>query len=151
MVEMTQQAEAGHVGGGVRAHRERGVACIRVEPLHRVDDRSEILGCEPARLDRLRRDARADRLGQDEHVPGAAARLLQRLRTRHAAQHAQPVLELGIEHRVATGDCTVCLRRLVAPALEDAHQHLVRHHLLWKSADGQSDARLSPHRVDIGQ
>ena len=78
-------------------------------------------------LGRRGQDARAERLGQQQHVPGLRARVGEHLVRMHKAGHTQAVLGLLVQNAVPARDDRARLIYLVIPAAQDGPHRAVGH------------------------
>src|SRR5690606_21847170 len=148
LVQVPEQAEAGDVGGGLDAGRERRQGGVPVEGGH---DGDRLLEALAGRLVPVVEDAQAEGLGEREGQPGAAGVVAQEAVGVGDAGDRLPVLGLGgvdavpaAEHRAGR----LAHRRAAA-------QHL-RGDVEGDAVPGpreeiDRDDRGAAHRVDVGQ
>src|SRR5579862_7395288 len=113
MAQVTEQAEAGHIGRRMRARGERGVLGRFVQRRHELRDLAQLACRDPSLFDRLRGDAEADRFAEYEPVAGARVRVRERRSGVYGPDDAQAVLELGVLDGMAADDCAPRLCGLV--------------------------------------
>jgi hypothetical protein len=150
-VQVAEQPEPGHVGGRPHPGGQRGLARARVEQRHRGHGGIYHLGRGRATLERGRDHRGADRLGEDELVPGCRAVDGHQRGRVGQAHHGQAVLGHRVVDGVAARDEAAGLGR----HLRAAAQHLAEDRDVEPVAGpgGQVDREQRPaaHRVHVGQ
>ena len=149
LAQVPEQPEAGHVGDGVRieiAQRSGGHA---VERRHRRDRGGEDVGIDGILAQRIRDDARAERLGEHEEVADPGAGIAPDALGMDDPGDGQAIQRLCGRDRVPAEDR--CARRIrdVGPAAQDLAD-LVGRQVIGKAADGKGEERLAAHREDVG-
>jgi hypothetical protein len=150
-VQVAQQPEPGHVGGRPHPRGQRGLARARVEQRHRGHGGVYHPGRGRAVLERGGDHAGADRLGEDELVPGRGPVDGQQSGRVGQAHHGQAVLGHRVVDRMAARDEAPGFGR----DLRAAAQHLAEQGEVEPVArpGGEVDREQRPaaHRVHVGQ
>ena len=122
--QMSEEAEPGHVGEGVHREPPRGEDLARptVQCRHQLHHPPLQIRRRLPLLDGGGGDARADRLGEEQHVAGPRSGVGEDASGMHHPGDRHPVLGLGVVDRVATEDGDARLVGLALAALEDAGQ-----------------------------
>ncbi len=149
-VQVAEQPEAGDVGRGHHAGRERGLAGAGVEPRHRVHRRPQHPGGHGGALERGRDHAGAQRLGEDQPVTGR--RPVDRHQPARVGQaddrHA--VLRHRVVDRVPAGHQTAGRRRYLGAAAQHRGEHLQRQPVTRPGGQVHREQRAPAHGVDVG-
>ena len=153
LAEMTEQTEAGDVGGAVHcvAERPSRVASARIERGHDVDRGGEQLGTRTVALHRGRDHAEPDRLGEHERIAGLRARVAPDAVGFDGADDGQSELRLRVVDRVPTRDQRARRARDVGATVDDAGEQLERQSLARPGDEVQREDRRGSHRVHVGQ
>ena len=148
---MAGEAEPGHVGGGPDTVAERGLGGLTVQGGHGARGGGDGRFRGPPGLERGRDHPRAERLGEDHHVPGPAPRVGEDPLRVHEAGDRVAELDLGVAHRVSAEEHAAGLPELGRPAPHDGSRPLQGEVALGEGRDGERGQGSAPHRVDVGE
>ena len=150
LLQVPDQAEAGHVGGCAGPHAPHGRAGPGIERRHHAGRLVSQLPAGPAPLDRRGDDPHGERLGEHQRHAGTGSRRPHDLVGVSRARDGHAVLGLGIVDGMAPHDRDPRLPRLVHPALEDAGEQ-VEVEPLRPADEVQREQGPAAHRVDVAQ
>src|SRR5690606_28006686 len=148
LVEVAEEAEAGHVGGADGARVQGGGGRVRVQRRHGGDGVLEHLA---GRLVPVVQDAGPERLGEGERHAGPA-----RVVAEEAVRVGDPgdghaVLGLGVVHAVAAADVAAREGRDVQAAAQDLPRDLERQDVAGPGEQVHRDEGAAADRVDVRQ
>ena len=126
------------------------VSCDLVEGGHQSVGESQGLRGRHLRLGGRGQDADAERLREEQHVPGPGAGVGQHLLRMDEARDSETVLGLLVQDAVAPGDESPGLIDLVVSAPQELVHRLLGH-VRRDGHDVQAQLRLAPHGVDIAE
>lgn len=149
--QVAEKAEAGHVGAGVDAHLRHDLGRRLVQGRH---DRHRLRGgvaVYQALVDPCGDDPHAQRLGEQQPIPGPRSRLGHDAIGVHQADGAEAVLRLVVIDGVAAQDADPGLGRLVAAPAQDLSQQTKGEAPYGEADDVQSEQGASALGVDIAE
>ncbi len=149
--EMTEQAEAGDVGGATAVERDCGAASNVVERRHRRDERGQVTSDQLSGLGRRRKNASADGLRENQDVADSGASVGEHAAWVDPASNGQAKLYLVVGDCVATNDYRARRVDDVLPSAENLAEHFDRQLARREGSDVHRGEGLAAHRVDIGQ
>jgi hypothetical protein len=150
-VQVAEQAEPGHVGGRAHPGGQGGLARARVEQGHRGDGGRDDAGRRLPALECGGDHAGADRLGEDQPVPGLRPVDGQQRGRVGQAGHGQAVLGHRVVDRVAARDEAPGLRRHLRAAAQHLAQDGEVEPVGRPGGHVDREQRPAAHRVHVGQ
>jgi len=148
---VTEQAEPGYVSGALHAERDGLAGRIAIECPHRVNSGHGDVGADGSALERRGDEARSQRLGQHERVPGTRAGVGQHVVRVHLSGDGESVLQLLVNDRVPTDDGRACFMNLVLSSTKYLGEDLDGERVDGEADNAEGGQRLPTHGVDVGE
>jgi hypothetical protein len=148
--------EAGDVGAAV-GRGAQGLVLVEqghgqpVEGGHEFHQRAVRVRAGQTALEGGGEDARAQRLGEQEHVAGSGAAVQEHLLRVHQAGHRQAVLEFVVLDGVPADEQRPGLADLGQPPFHHLAEHALGHGLHRAGEDVHAQQRPAAHGVDVGE